>query len=99
MQQNASKMKNSALNHGVHVISLSSFLEYIGYSRKNITYKPGDRFPGYLTNGGLSPTVSSEPRRASSQGAVSGLYAHPGRKPHEANGAVSGLYANPSDDE
>jgi len=99
MQQNASKMKNAALNHGVHVISLSSFLEYIGYSRKNITFKPGDRFPGFLTNGGLSASVSSEPRTNSSLGAVSGLYNRPGRKPHEANGAVSGLYANPSDDE
>ncbi|MCX7386723.1 MAG: hypothetical protein NTX48_08670 [Planctomycetales bacterium] len=99
MQQNASKMKEAALNNGVHVISLSSFLEYVGYSRKNIAFKTGDKFPGFLTNGGLSPNVSNAPRQVSSLGAVSGIYAKPGRKPYEANGAVSSLYANPSDDE
>jgi hypothetical protein len=99
MQQNASKMKNAALNHGVHVISLSSFLEYVGYSRKNIAFTTGNKFPGFLTNGGLSPSVSSEPRRASSLGSVSGLYFKPGRKPSESNGATSALYKNPSDED
>lgn len=99
MQQNAAKMKNAALNHGVYVISLSNFLEWIGYSRKNIAFKPGDRFPGFLPNGGASSTVMSEPRRQSSMATVSGLFSTPGRKPHEANGAVSGLYANPSDND
>ena len=99
MQQNASKMKNAALNHGVHVLSLSSFLEYIGYSRKNIAFKPGDKFPGFLPNGGLSPTVSSKPRQVPSGASVSGIFSNPGRKPQASNAAVSGLYANPSDDE
>ena len=99
MQQNASKMENAALNHGVYVISLSNFLEWIGYSRKNIAFTTGNKFPGFLSNGGLSERVTSEPRRASSLGAVSGIYAKPGRKPAESNGAVSSLYANPSDDE
>ncbi len=99
MQQNASKMKNAALNHGVHVLSLSSFLEYIGYSRKNIAFKPGDKFPGFLPNGGLSPTVSSKPRQVPSGASVSGIFSNPGRKPQASNAAVSALYANPSDDE
>jgi len=99
IQQNASKMKNAALNHGVHVISLSSFLEYVGYSRKNIAFTTGNKFPGFLTNGGLSPSVSSSPRRTASVGGVSALYAKPGRKPPESNGATSGVYKNPTDDE
>ena len=99
MQLNASKMDNAALNHGVYVISLSNFLEWIGYSRKNIAFKPGDKFPGFLTNGGLSSTVSGKPRPQPSPATVSGIFSKPGRKPQASNGAVSGLYANPSDDE
>jgi len=99
MQQNATDMKKAALNHGVYVISLSNFLEWIGYSRKNIAFKTGDKFPGFLTNGGLSSSVSSKPRRPPSLHRVSGIYSQPGRQPKEANGAVSGLYANPADDE
>ena len=95
MQQNASKMKNAALNHGVHVISLSSFLEYVGYSRKNLSYIDGSKFPGFLPNGGNSASVTSSPRRPASVGAVSGLYGKPGRKPPESNGAISNLYRNP----
>ncbi|MEZ6034126.1 MAG: hypothetical protein R3C17_13610 [Planctomycetaceae bacterium] len=95
MQQHASKMKNAALNHGVHVISLSSFLEYIGYSRKNLSYIDGSKFPGFLPNGGNSASVTSSPRRPASVGAVSGLYGKPGRKPPESNGAISSLYRNP----
>ena len=99
MQQNASKMKNAALNHGVHVISLSSFLEFVGYSRKNITFTTGNKFPGFLTNGALSSQISEEPRRPASVSGVSALFAKPGRKPPTSNGAVSSLYAKPSDDE
>ena len=99
MQENASIMKNAALNHGVHVISLSSFLEYVGYSRKNIAFTTGNKFPGFLANGGLSSSVSSSPRRTASVGGVSGLYAKPGRKPPESNGAISSRYKNSTGDE
>ena len=99
MRENASIMNNAALNHGVHVISLSSFLEYVGYSRKNIAFTTGNKFPGFLANGGLSSSVSSSPRRTASVGGVSGLYAKPGRKPPESNGAISARYKNSTGDE
>ncbi len=97
MQQQASKMKNAALNHGVHVISLSSFLEYVGYSRKNIAYTPGNKYPGFLSNGGNSESVSSKPRRPASTNGVSAIYAKPGRKPTSSNQGVSKLFMQPSD--
>lgn len=97
MQQQASKMKNAALNHGVYVISLSSFLEYVGYSRKNVAFVPGNKFPGFLSNGGNSTSVSSAPRRQASMQSVSGIYSKPGRKPPESNQGVSGLFQNPTD--
>jgi hypothetical protein len=96
MQQNASRMRNAALNNGVHVISLSSFLEYVGYSRKNLAFIRGNKFPGFLPNGGSSASVTSSPRSPAAMGAVSGLYGKPGRRPPESNGGTSGLYRNPS---
>ena len=99
MQQHASKMKNAALNNGVYVISLSSFLEYVGYSRKNIAFSPGGKFPGFLSNGGNSTSVSAVPRRPASTNGVSAIYLKPGRKPPESNQGVSGLFQNPSDND
>ncbi len=98
MQQHASKMKNAALNHGIRVVSLSSFLEYIGYSRKNIAFLDGNVFPGILNNGALSSTITASPRRASSVGAVSGLYANPKRQPAASNGATSPLFKTSNGD-
>jgi len=98
MQQNASKMKNAALNNGVYVISLSSFLEYVGYSRKNLAFIQGNKYPGFLPNGGSSASVTSSPRRPSSSHDVSGLFSKPGRKPPESGGATSGLFKNPPQD-
>jgi hypothetical protein len=96
MQQNASKMRNAALNHGVHVISLSSFLEYVGYSRKDLTFKSGNKFPGFLPNGGSSESVSSGPRQSYTDSQVSGLFAKPRRKPPESSGATSALFKVPT---
>lgn len=96
MQQNASKMRNAALNHGVHVISLSSFLEYVGYSRKDLTFKKGNKFPGFLPNGGSSESVSSRPRQGYTDAQVSGLFAKPRRKPPESSGATSELFKVPT---
>ncbi len=96
MQQHAARMRKAALNHGIRVVSLSSFLEYIGYSRKNIAFIEGNRFPGILNNGALSSTITSSPRRASSTSSVSGLYTKPEdrRQPPASNGATSALFKN-----
>ena len=94
MQQHASRMRQAALNHGIRVVSLSSFMEYIGYSRKNIAFTTGNRFPGVLNNGALSESITAAPRRASSTNQVSGIFQLPKRKPQSSNGATSGLYQN-----
>jgi hypothetical protein len=94
MQQHAAGMRKAALNNGIRVVSLSSFLEYIGYSRKNIAFLDGNVFPGILNNGALSKTITSSPRRASSTSGVSGLYANPKRQPAASNGATSALFKN-----
>ncbi len=100
MQQHAARMRKAALNHGIRVVSLSSFLEYIGYSRKNIAFIEGNRFPGILNNGALSSTITSSPRRASSTSSVSGLYTKPEdrRQPPASNGATSALFKNSDSD-
>ena len=98
MQQHAARMRKAALNHGIRVVSLSSFLEYIGYSRKNIAFIDGNVFPGILNNGALSSTITSSPRRASSTSGVSGLYANPKRQPAASNGATSALFKTSNSD-
>ena len=59
IQQNTIRLRDAALEHGVYVVSLSSFLEFLGYSRKRIAWKPGQEFPGRLANGAYSNSVNT----------------------------------------
>ena len=92
IQENAEKMKESALSNGVYVISLSSFLEYIGYSRKRLAWSPTDPFPGKLANGARSSSVNAGIGSRESSAAISGTFS--GRKKSNATstGNVSGLF-------
>jgi hypothetical protein len=93
IQQNAEKMKESALSNGVYVISLSSFLEFIGYSKKRLAWTPTDPFPARLSNGARSTSVNAGLGSRESSGAISGAYSER-RKPNPpSTGAVSGLFA------
>lgn len=95
IRENTQVLKDKALNLGIHEIGLSTFLEHIGYSRKQVSWTPERQqpFPGKLVNGARSPSVNSTSGRRHSLGAVSGLYS--GRKVPvtESYGQTSGVYS------
>ncbi len=78
--------------NGVYVISLSSFLDYIGYSSKSLVFSPTKPFPGKLSNGASSPSVNSKVGSRDTVAPVSGKYSARGAKPTPSLGATSKLY-------
>lgn len=93
IQQNADRMKESALSNGVYVISLGSFLEYIGYSRKRLAWSPTEPFPGKLSNGAKSSSVNAGLGSRESSAAISGAFSSRKKVNATSTGHVSGLYA------
>ncbi|MCA9033704.1 MAG: hypothetical protein KDA91_01180 [Planctomycetaceae bacterium] len=92
IQQNANEMREAALSNGVYVISLGSFLEYIGYSRKKLAWNPIDPFPATLSNGAKSSTVNGALKSRQSSAAISGAYSGRRKANSTSTGQVSGLY-------
>lgn len=78
--------------NGVYVISLSSFLDYIGYSSKSLVFSPTKPFPGKLSNGASSPSVNAKVGRRDTVAPVSGKYSNRGAAPTPSLGATSKLY-------
>lgn len=95
IRQNTRVLKDKALNLGIQEIGLSTFLEHIGYSRKQISWTPESQraFPGKLVNGARSSQVNSTSGRRESLGAVSGLYSARKKPATESYGQTSGVYS------
>ena len=65
-------LKDDGREHGVYEIGLSTFLEHIGYSRKQIAWtREQVDFPGKLANGGHSTTVGQTFGNRSSSAVIS----------------------------
>jgi hypothetical protein len=94
IQHNAQEMREQALANGVYVISLTSFLEYLGYSRKQLDWNPtATEFPTTMPNGAKSTSADARYRQSKSSAQVSGLFL-PGRKrTMQSTGSVSGLFS------
>lgn len=93
------EMIKAAENNGVYVLSLSSFLDYIGYTSKRLVFTPTKKFPGVLANGAKSLTVNDSLGSRESSAAVSGAFSKRRQKPMVSTGHTSKLYANPGRDE
>ncbi len=95
-------MKTAAENNGVYLLNLSSFLDYIGYSRKRLVWTPTSKFPGVLANGAKSLGVNTTLGSRQSSAAISGAYSSglkAKRKPSQSMGATTGLYRNTNGNE
>ena len=99
MRSHKEDMTDAAENNGVYVISLSSFLDYIGYSSKSLTYSPTKRFPAVLANGAASTKTKPGIGARSSSAAISGAFSTRKARPLVSNGATSKLYRNTNGDE
>jgi len=86
------KMEELALSHGVYVISLSSFLEFIGYTKKVATWTPDEVFPVTLANGAKSSSTSAGLGQRSSSAAISGAFSSRRKARSFSTGQTSKMY-------
>lgn len=99
MKSHADDMREAAENNGVYLLSLSSFLDYIGYSRKRLAWTPTQDFPGLLANGSKSATVNAPIGRRQSSAAIGGTYSSRRTKPLVSTGSTSKLYQHTNGDD
>jgi hypothetical protein len=92
-------MTDAAENNGVYVLSLSSFLDYIGYTSKRLVFTPTKRFPGVLANGAKSGAVNGALGSRESSGTTSGAFSKRRSRPMISTGTTSKLYQNSNADE
>lgn len=92
LNNRANAMKEAAQNHGVFVINLSSFLEFIGYTKKRLAWTPTDPFPGKLANGAKSRNVTAGLGDRTSSAVISGAFSSRGKASTSSSGHVSGLF-------
>lgn len=80
--------------NGVYIVSLSSFLDYIGYSRGSLVYSPSSTlpFPGKLANGAASSGVNASSGSRQSSAVISSKFSERQSRPMESLGATSKIY-------
>jgi len=88
------KMEQAATDNGVYVLSLSRFLDYIGYSRKSLAWSPTKPFPANLPNGAKSSSVNATFGSRQSSAAISGSVNGRSPKRLPSTGSTSALYKN-----
>jgi hypothetical protein len=96
IKDNSRDLREEALNQGIHEVGLSTFLEHIGYSRKQISWTPesGLPFPGKLPNGARSSAVNATFGNRQSSAVISGQYSERGAAPTISSGQTSKAYSN-----
>ena len=88
------RMEQAATDNGVYVLSLSRFLDYIGYSRKALAWSPTKPFPATLPNGSKSTSVNATFGNRQSSAAISGAVGGRAKRPLPSTGSTSALYKN-----
>ncbi|MCP4787414.1 MAG: hypothetical protein GY903_19290 [Fuerstiella sp.] len=96
IRDNSQKLRNRAENLGIYEIGLSTFLEHIGYSRKQVKWTPegGRSFPGRLPNGSHSAAVNSSFRQSQSSAVISGKYSGLSKSTTTSIGNNSKVFGN-----
>ncbi|MCH2210790.1 MAG: hypothetical protein MK110_05775 [Fuerstiella sp.] len=92
IQLNTGRLQLQAENHGVYEIGLSTFLEFLGYTRKRVVWRAGQEFSARLVNGAKSRSVNASIGNRVSGGTVSARYSSRRTPRPTAAGTVSALY-------
>lgn len=89
-------LKEESENLGIYPIGLSSFLEHIGYSRKQLAWTPenGQPFPGRLSNGAKSARANSTFGGRASSAVISGKFSGRNKAALTSGGTTSKAYSN-----
>lgn len=94
IQQNAQLLRKEAEKKGIYEVGLSTFLEHIGYNRKQVSWTPENEepFPGVLVNGARSAKVNGSMGNRASSASISGVYSGRRRTPSVSTGTTSKYY-------
>ena len=95
MREKTEILKAESENLGIYPIGLSSFLEHIGHSRKQIawTAENGQLFPNRLPNASRSASARATFGGRESSAAISGRFSTRGADPLTSGGTTSGAYS------
>lgn len=80
-------LRAEAQEHGVRIISLSDFLNYIGFTTQRRLFRPGESAPYILKEGARSASVDESVGKRESSGNTAGVYSD--RKKPAAKAAPS----------
>lgn len=96
INDNANVLRKEAEKLGIYEVGLSTFLEYIGYSRKQMAWTPesSQRFPGVLPNGAKSHQVNASFGNRTSSAVISGRFSERRRQTSISSGTTSKAYSN-----
>jgi hypothetical protein len=96
IRKNTEILKAESENLGIYPIGLSSFLEHIGYSRKQVAWTPenGQPFPGKLANGAKSTQANSSFGARESSAVISGQFSGRSKSTVTSGGTTSKAYSN-----
>ncbi|MCA9048924.1 MAG: hypothetical protein KDA89_09375 [Planctomycetaceae bacterium] len=96
IQENAQVLRNEAENRAVHEVGLSTFLEFMGYRRSEISWRPesGAAFPGRLSHGARSGSSGASSGGRESSAAISGRFSNRGTSPTTSTGTTSNAYGS-----
>ncbi|MEQ9407274.1 MAG: hypothetical protein RIK87_06085 [Fuerstiella sp.] len=93
---NAAILRKEAEKLGIYEVGLSTFLEHIGYSRKQVSWTPESStgFPGRLTNGARSSTVNGTVGNRESSAVIGGRFSQRRTPSMVSGGTTSKAYSN-----
>ncbi|MCA9084777.1 MAG: hypothetical protein KDA81_12010 [Planctomycetaceae bacterium] len=96
IQTNTSTLKNAAENYGVYPVGLSTFLEHLGYKRRQIAWRPeaAGGFPSSLAHGSRSSSSGSSSGSRESSAAISGRFSSRKKPTSVSTGTTSSAFGN-----
>ncbi len=94
INENADVLRKEAEKRGIYEVGLSTYLEHIGYKRRQIAWTPesADGFPAVLPNGAHSRAVGARGAKRESSAVISGKFSKRRTPTSSSTGAISGLF-------
>ena len=94
IQKKANKLLREAEKRGIYDVGLSTYLEHIGYTRKQASWTPENStgFPGKLVNGAKSAAVNASYGNRQSSAVISGRFSGRRRQTAVSAGTTSKYY-------
>ena len=94
INENADVLRKEAEKRGIYEVGLSTYLEHIGYKRRQIAWTPesANPFPAVLPNGAHSRAVGARGAKRESSAVISGKFSKRRTPTSSSTGAISGAF-------